>query len=108
MRKQIHILNGDSLKEQFPDELQGELIVARECLADGNVEGKNLDDLYKTKAQFIRKYYGDFTPDNYYKKTVSEFEKIQTIPPDSDINLWFEDVLFCQVKRKLDEMKGNP
>lgn len=97
MRKQVHILNGDSLKEQFPDEIQGELIVARECLVDGSVEGKNLDELYQTRAHFISNIYGKSAPDDYYKKTVSEFEKIQNIPADSDINLWFEDDLFCQV-----------
>ncbi len=40
MRKQYHILNGDSLKEQFPENIQGDIIVARECLVDGNVKGK--------------------------------------------------------------------
>lgn len=108
MRKQIHILNGDSLKEQFQDEIQGDLIVMRECLVDGNTEGESLDELYKTRAHFISDSYGDFTPDDYFKKTVSEFEKIQSIQANSDINLWFEDELFCQVKRILDEKKGNP
>ena len=42
MRKQYHILNCDSLKEQFPENIQGELLVARECLADGNVNDNSL------------------------------------------------------------------
>jgi hypothetical protein len=97
MRKQYHILNGDSLKEQFPDSVEGELIVARECLVDGNVEGNDLTELYQSRARFISENYGDFKEKNYYDKTVSEFEKIQNIAADSDINLWFEDDLFCQV-----------
>ena len=31
------------------------------------------------------------------KKTVPEFLKMQNIPENSEINLWFEDDLFCQV-----------
>lgn len=97
MRKQYHILNGDSLKEQFPENLKGELIVARECLVDGNVEGLNLPELYHSRAQFISKNYEGFKVEDYYVKTVSEFNKIQNITEDSDIHLWFEDDLFCQV-----------
>ncbi|GJM35445.1 MAG: hypothetical protein DHS20C18_44460 [Saprospiraceae bacterium] len=40
--KQYHILNGDSLKEQFPENIQGEIIIARECLVDGSVKGRTL------------------------------------------------------------------
>jgi len=38
-KKQYHILNGDALKEQFPDRIKGKIIIARECLVDGNVTG---------------------------------------------------------------------
>ena len=94
--KQYHILNGDILKEQFPD-ISGELIVARECLVDGDVNGKNLAELYNSRAKFISKNYRGYSIRDYYEKTVPEFQKIQDIPENSDINLWFEDDLFCQV-----------
>jgi hypothetical protein len=97
MRKQYHILNGDSLKEHFPERIQGEVIVAKECLVDGNVKGKSLTDFFKTRAKFISSHYDGYTERDYFEKTVSEFEKIQKIPDHSDINLWFEDDLFCQV-----------
>lgn len=97
MRKQYHILNGDSLKEQFPDNIKGEFIVARECLVDGNVEGTDLSELYHTRAQFISGNYGGYEAKDYYNKTVPEFQKIQNITAESEINLWFEDDLFCQV-----------
>lgn len=35
----FHILNGDALKSQFPEQILGEKIIARECLVDGSVEG---------------------------------------------------------------------
>lgn len=96
MRKQYHILNGDVLKKQFPENIQGDVIVARECLVDGNVEGKNLDELFTSRAKFISQNYGG-TEQDYYEKAASEFLKILEINSNSDINLWFEDDLFCQV-----------
>jgi hypothetical protein len=97
MKKQYHILNGDSLKEQFPEQITGEIIIARECLVDGNVKADNLEQFFKTRAKFISTSYGEYSEQDYFKKTVPEFEKILAIPKGSEINLWFEDDLFCQV-----------
>jgi len=97
MRKQYHILNGDSLKEQFPENIQGEIIVARECLVDGDVRGSSLAELFHSRARFISSNYEGYHEQDYYEKTVPEFQKIQSITDDADINLWFEDDLFCQV-----------
>ena len=41
-RKQYHILNGDSLKDQFPNKINGDIIITRECFVDGDVKGGNL------------------------------------------------------------------
>nr|WP_321405432.1 DUF1835 domain-containing protein [uncultured Carboxylicivirga sp.] len=97
MSQQYHILNGDALKHQFPDAIKGKLIVARECLVDGSVEGENLSELYETRARFISQNYEGFEISEYYEKTVTEFTKIQNIPSHSEINLWFEEDLFCQI-----------
>ena len=95
MRNQYHILNGDALKEQFPDAIEGEIIVARECLVDGDVSGDSLEELFSSRAGFLNQHYG-VSEKEYYEKTASEFLKIQLIKSNSDINLWFEDDLFCQ------------
>ncbi len=92
-----HILNGDALKEQFPNRIAGEIIVCRECLVDGPVEGETLDDLFETRANFIAESYDGFTKEEYYENAVLQFHLIQGIPSHSEINLWFEDDLFCQV-----------
>jgi len=97
LRKQYHILNGDSLKAQLPEKIQGEIIVVRECLVDGNVKGSNLVELFHSRAQFISQHYEGFSEKDYYENTVPEFQKIQGIANGADINLWFEDDLFCQV-----------
>ncbi len=91
-----HILNGDCLKEQFPKEINGELIVARECLVEGDVSGTSLDEFWKNRANYLSKKYPE-NKSNYFLKTVPEFKKIISIPNDSEINLWFEEDLFCQV-----------
>ena len=96
MRKQYHILNGDALKDRFPKSIHGELIVARECLVDGDLEGSELNQFYATRAKFLNENYQVATQD-YYDNTVAEFNKIGMIEDNSEINLWFEDDLFCQV-----------
>lgn len=97
MNNEFHILNGDSLKEQFPTSIFGEIIVARLCLVDGNVKAKNLEELFKIRANFIKDNYDGYTEEDYYKKSVTEIEKIQNLSKNAIINLWFEDDLFCQV-----------
>jgi len=92
-----HILNGDALKKQFPKTLKGEVVVARECLVDGDVGGNNLDDFFQRRAHFIAKSYGNYSVRQYEQDTVSEFDKIRNIPSGTEVNLWFEDDLFCQV-----------
>lgn len=93
----IHILNGDSLLHQLPDHIPGERIVARECLVDGDVDGETLDELFQARASFISSHYGDYTEEEYFENAVPEFAKILLIEEDSEIHLWFEDDLFCQV-----------
>ena len=58
MKVQHHILNGDALKEQFPtDKIDGHLIVCRECLIDGNIQGDSLMEFWDNRAEFIEKNY---------------------------------------------------
>lgn len=97
MKQQYHIVNGDALKAQFPRQILGEIIVARECFVDGDVTGSTLEELFSTRAKFISGHYAGCSQEDYYQKTVPEFVKMQNISPNSDIYLWFEDDLFCQV-----------
>lgn len=97
MGNQYHILNGDALKSQFPISIEGEVIITRECLIDGNIKGENLTDLFRNRANFISENYPNNSKEDYYEKAVSEFKKILNITEKSEVNLWFEDDLFCQV-----------
>lgn len=92
-----HILNGDALLERFPDAIAGERIVMRECLVDGEVSGVSMRELYATRAKFINTAYPEFSEAEYYQHTVTELEKMRRLPNGAEVNLWFEDDLFCQV-----------
>lgn len=90
-----HILNGDALKERFPREIEGERIIMRECLVDGPVGGRSIEELLKTRAKFLSTEYGG-TETEYFSKVAVELKKIVSIPTGSSVYLWFEDDLFCQ------------
>ncbi|MCF0054316.1 DUF1835 domain-containing protein [Dyadobacter sp. CY356] len=94
--KTFHILNGDALLDNFPAELlTGEIIIARECLVDGPVNGETPEAFWETRAGFIQETYGE-EKEVYFEEVVTEFEKIKAIPANSEVNFWFEDDLFCQ------------
>ncbi len=94
--KEVHILNGDSLREQFPPSLPGEVFVARECLIDGNVQGDSLEDFFENRAHWLSQNYGG-PLEEYQEKTKAQFEAILALPEETLVNLWFEEDLFCQV-----------
>lgn len=88
-----NILNGDSLAYSFPNAtIEGDIIVVREGLIDGNLSGGNLHDFWKSRAEYM-----GLTEVEYHNNVVKEFEKIMNASDNSEFNLWFEYDLFCQV-----------
>lgn len=92
----MHILNGDALKEYFPNKLMGNIIIMRECLVDGDVSGQHMDDFFDQRSAFLHRTYG-VPKDDYTRLTVPEIMRIYDIAEQDEVNLWFEDDLFCQV-----------
>ncbi len=93
----MNIVNGDCLAGQLKEaSVGGETIICREALVSGPLQADNLVDFFDMRADFISKEY-PAEKDDYFKKVVSEFDKILAIPENSEVNLWFEDDLFCQV-----------
>lgn len=91
-----HILNGDCLANQLRQtKINQDFIVCRECLIEGNVNADNISDFWKIRANFIADTYKVST-EEYFIKTVNEFEKLHNLPDNSEIYLWFENDLFCQ------------
>ena len=92
-----HILNGDCLTEQLKQTTIGpNFIVCRECLIEGGVSANNMTDFWNIRAKFIADTY-KISEEEYFHKTVNEFEKLNQIPDYSEVCLWFENDLFCQV-----------
>lgn len=88
-----NILNGDALAYSFPDtKIEGDVIVVREALIDGDLSGDNLHDFWQSRAQYL-----ELPETEYRNNVVKEFEKIRNAPDNSAFNLWFEYDLFCQV-----------
>ena len=88
-----HILNGDSLACSFPDaQIDGEIIVVREGLIEGDLSGNDLHEFWQSRTKFI-----GLPGEEYQNRVVSEFEKMMNAPDHSEFNLWFEYDLFCQV-----------
>jgi len=88
-----HVLNGDSLAYSFPAaSINGEVIVDREGLIDGGLEGDDLLSFWHTRADSM-----GLPDDEYHRMVVAEFEKIRAAPAGAEFNLWFEFDLFCQV-----------
>ena len=97
MRNPIHITNGDYLTEDLKKiPISGEIMVCREALVSGDIAANSLQDFWEIRAKYIAKAY-NVSKKSYYKNGVSEFEKMLNIREGSDVNLWFEDDLFCQV-----------
>ena len=94
--KEVHILNGDALKMQFPKSIEGTLIVIRECLADGDVAGNTVAELIEARIAFFKQAY-QVSEESYRNGIQPEFDKIISLPEKTTVNLWFEDDLFCQV-----------
>jgi hypothetical protein len=88
-----NILNGDSLAYSFAAaKIEGETIVMREALIDGDLSGENLHEFWQSRAM------DRGVPQTAYNDSVvKEFEKIMQAPDDPVFNLWFEYDLFCQV-----------
>lgn len=94
--KTYNILNGDALKDQFPvDQIKGEIIIMKECLVDGPINGNSLNEFLENRANFIQEVYGD-SASKYRDEVIPEISKITSIE-EGEVNLWFEDDLFCQV-----------
>lgn len=92
----INILNGDALNQRFPEKFARNIIVARECLVDGDVSGDTFTQFMNNRATFIAGY-PQCSVKQYLTEAKPEFEKILSLTSDSSVNLWFEHDLFCQV-----------
>jgi hypothetical protein len=91
-----HVLNGDCLADQLRQtKINQDFIVCRECLIDGNLYAANIADFWAIRANFFTDTY-NVAIEEYFSKTVSEIEKLNNLPDNCEVCLWFENDLFCQ------------
>lgn len=90
------VLNGDALVDRFlATGLSGEMVVARECLVEGDLSGDTRQEFYHTRATYLATAYKEVKK-SYFDEVASEFEKLTTAPGPSEFNLWFGYDLFCR------------
>jgi hypothetical protein len=98
-KKIIHVLPGDAIAENFKAaNIEGETLVCRECLIEGDKISDSLEDFWRVRAGFIGKTYGE-NERFYAERVASEFRKLEKLEDDGggdEVNLWFEYELFCQ------------
>ncbi|MEL7449440.1 MAG: hypothetical protein AAFN78_09540 [Pseudomonadota bacterium] len=94
----VHVLPGDSLVEPFAQaRITGEALVCRECLVDGDVQGATLDEVWAAREAYLSSSYPP-KPEGFYRERVrTPLESLLSLTADSEVNLWFENELFCQV-----------
>ncbi len=91
-----HILNGDTLASQLlTASIGGPTIICRECLVEGPVSPVADESFWSARNAYIGETYAE-TPEGFRQKVQAEFDAINELPVDSELNLWFEDDLFCQ------------
>ena len=91
-----HILNGDALREQFPQDIYGHRIIFREVLMDGPLSASLGEALFVKREKFLSQY--DAPEEDFYRRhVVPELMRLQQMAKGSKVYLWFEYDLFCQV-----------
>lgn len=92
-----HVLPGDAQVEAFMDsDIDGEMLVCRESLIEGDLSGDTLDQFFQNRAAFINETF-DEDPAVYNATVASQLRKLAELTKSDDVNLWFEYDLFCAV-----------
>lgn len=101
----LHILNGEGTASPFRQSgIEGDIAVWNEALSSGPLSQKfATDNFWNEREQFLTGEYVDSLPQTpsdtskYYKIVISEFGKIREFGKYTEVVLWFENDLFCQI-----------
>ena len=90
-----HMLPGDAQVETFKRSgIEGEILVCREALVEGDFSGNNLNEFFTNRAAF---HSESSDPAIYNAAVASQFRKLTEAGDGDQVNLWFEYELFCSV-----------
>lgn len=92
----LHILNGDAALDGFNQTgLDGDVMVWREVLSEGPLQENILSgSFWSARSKWITSTFGE-SPEIYQHKVIDELGKLNSVY--TEINLWFEFDLHCQV-----------
>jgi len=92
----LHILNGDSTLYGFNETgLEGEVLVWREVLSEGPLQEDILSgSFWNDRSRWITQAFNE-PGDSYQHKVIDELGRLNS--QYTEINLWFEFDLHCQV-----------
>ena len=98
MSDSLHILNGDStLWAMGSINMPGHKLVWRDILSEGPVISDfDSAEFWAIRAQFMHQNYGA-SPEDFQAKCIDEFRRLENLSGISELILWFEYDLFCQV-----------
>jgi len=98
MANTLHITNGDTTAETLKKTtLTGDIIVWHEMLSVGPICKEVCgDEFWIKRYSFFEQEY-QVSKLEYFDKTIKEILKIEDIPLNAEVVLWFEFDLFCQV-----------
>lgn len=98
MANTLHIANGDSTAEILKKTtIKGDSIVWRELLCEGPICSEvGSDEFWKKRYAYFENEIG-ISKIKYFDKTIKEILKTEDAHLNSEVVLWFEFDLFCQV-----------
>ncbi len=98
MKQTLHILNGDSTLGALTEiGISGEKIVFRDVLCEGPVRSDiGTPEFWEQRAEFMTSFFGT-THKEFQSHVVREFNRLTELDDYSEIVLWFEYDLFCQI-----------
>jgi hypothetical protein len=92
-----HVLPGDAQVDGFRSTgIEGQMLVCREALVEGDVSGNTLDEFFNNRAAFLNQT-PDEDPAVYNANVASQFRQLLNVSERDEVNLWFEYELFCAV-----------
>jgi hypothetical protein len=89
----LHLLPGDAQVDALRESgLEGELLVCREALVEGDLDGEDLDEFFANRTAFLSE-----EPAKYDANVASQFRRLLDAKAGDEVDLWFEYELFCAV-----------
>ena len=92
----FHILNGDAIAEQLPGNMEGRQIIIREAFIEGPLSLNYTGEYWEKRHAFVAQMY-DADKSDYDEQFISQLKLLDSIKNGDEVNLWFEDDLFCLV-----------